>query len=163
MGGKIKKFRKKLDDGEAGGGRLSKQGRKLLKQSRASSFRCVHCGFEVPTAAAGTQNRNHCPLCLWSRHVDEAVGDRASSCLAGMEPLGLTLKTDGGELQLIHRCTGCGKISKNRLAGDDNTASLEDLFERSKGQTDELKDYLAAQDAELCLDWEEVSRQLYGR
>lgn len=26
----------------------------------------------------------------------------------------------GGELMLIHECTNCGKLSPNRIAGDDN-------------------------------------------
>lgn len=26
----------------------------------------------------------------------------------------------GGELMLIHQCTNCGKLSPNRIAGDDN-------------------------------------------
>ena len=28
----------------------------------------------------GTKNRNHCNLCLWSKHVDEAKGDRRADC-----------------------------------------------------------------------------------
>jgi hypothetical protein len=30
----------------------------------------------VSASAFGTQHRNHCPLCLWSRHVDRKTGDQ---------------------------------------------------------------------------------------
>jgi hypothetical protein len=73
------------------------------------SFRCVHCHEEVSTSAVGTQHRNHCPLCLWSRHVDEEPGDRASDCLGSMEPIAITVRGDG-EWVLIHQCKRCGEL-----------------------------------------------------
>lgn len=90
---------------------------------QAQSFRCVHCHEEVSTSAPGTQHRNHCPLCLWSRHVDDEPGDRASDCLASMEPIAITVRGDG-EWVLIHRCNGCGVLHSNRTAGDDNPLLL---------------------------------------
>ena len=87
------------------------------------SFRCVHCRLDVPTDAPGTAHRNHCPTCLWSRHVDDDPGDRASDCLASMEPIAITVRKDG-EWVLIHRCNGCGTLSSNRIAGDDNPLLL---------------------------------------
>ena len=90
---------------------------------RASSFRCVHCRLDVPTDAPGTAHRNHCPNCLWSRHLDDDPGDRASDCLASMEPIAITVRKDG-EWVLIHRCNGCGTLSSNRIAGDDNPLLL---------------------------------------
>lgn len=111
--------------------RLGKQGRKLLKQNRAESFRCQHCSFDVPMHAVGSTQRNHCPRCLWSRHVDEEVGDRRATCLASMEPVGLSLKANGGELMLVHRCCGCGKVGRNRLSGDDDTKVVEEVFTSS--------------------------------
>jgi hypothetical protein len=92
-----------------------------LKQP--SSFRCNHCRLDVPTDAPGTRHRNHCPNCLWSRHVDDEPGDRASDCLASMEPIAITVRKDG-EWVLIHRCNGCGILSSNRIAGDDNPLLL---------------------------------------
>jgi hypothetical protein len=90
---------------------------------RQISFRCHHCRLDVPTDAAGTAHRNHCPNCLWSRHVDVEPGDRASDCLASMEPIAITVRKDG-EWVLIHRCNGCGTLSSNRTAGDDNALLL---------------------------------------
>jgi RNHCP domain len=88
------------------------------------------------------QNRNHCPGCLWSRHLDwHNAGDRLSSCRAAMRPLGLTTKRGrnkyaserDGELMLIHECSACKKVVINRIAADDNAAALLALFEDSYG------------------------------
>jgi hypothetical protein len=95
--------------------------RSPLKQ--AQSFRCVHCRLDVPTSAPGTAHRNHCPNCLWSRHLDDDPGDRASDCLSSMEPIAITVRKDG-EWVLIHRCNGCDTLSSNRIAGDDNPLLL---------------------------------------
>jgi len=46
-----------------------------------------------------------------------------------MEPIGLSFKNDG-EINLVHRCLKCGKISFNRIAGDDNTYSICSLLEK---------------------------------
>jgi len=93
------------------------------------SFRCAHCRLDVSTSAPGTAHRNHCPYCLWSRHVDDDPGDRASDCLASMEPIAITVRKDG-EWVLIHRCNGCGELSSNRVAGDDSPLLLVRLAVR---------------------------------
>ena len=49
------------------------------------SFICAHCGAEVKPL--GYTSRNHCPVCLWSLHVDENPGDRANPCRGQMEPV----------------------------------------------------------------------------
>ena len=91
---------------------------------RPSSFRCRQCRLDVSVHAPGTRHRNHCPNCLWSRHVDEhAPGDRAADCGSLMEPIAISVRGDG-EWVLIHRCTGCGILHLNRTAGDDNTLLL---------------------------------------
>jgi len=85
-----------------------------------TSFRCRHCGLDGSTDAPGTAHRNHCPNCLWSRHVDHhAPGDRAAECGSLMEPIGICVRGDG-EWVLVHRCTGCDAVNLNRTAGDDN-------------------------------------------
>ncbi len=144
------------------GKRLSHQARLLLKQTRRLSFHCVHCGSEVPTEASNTKHRNHCSICLWSRHVDESIGDRSSICLSSMEPLGLTIKRDGGELMIVHRCTGCGKIVKNRIAGDDNATSLVNLLDDSANLDDHTVNGLVANGIHLCLEREVVEGCIWG-
>ena len=80
--------------------------------------------------APGTQHRNHCPSCLWSRHVDDDVpGDRAAGCASAMEPISICVRADG-EWALVHRCGGCGEVHVNRIAGDDNPLALMHLAVR---------------------------------
>lgn len=92
-----------------------------------SYFICSHCGKKVSLSAPGTKNRNHCPFCLFSSHVDREVsGDRKSSCGGLMEPLGKFYKEDGEEM-LVHKCQECGFVRWNRVAGDDSIDKLENL------------------------------------
>jgi hypothetical protein len=87
------------------------------------TFRCLQCRRHVPLSAFGTQHRNHCPSCLWSRHLDVTPGDRRASCGSRMEPIAVTIRP-GGEWVLIHRCAGCGVLHENRIAGDDSVFAL---------------------------------------
>jgi DNA-directed RNA polymerase subunit RPC12/RpoP len=113
-------------------------------------YRCLHCHaiVNVNTQFSGVQNRNHCPYCLWSRHLDHfQAGDRLSACKAPMEPIGLTLKITPkkfgsacGELMLIHRCSDCGKLSINRLAADDLNEEIAAVYHRSLSLTQELRE-----------------------
>ncbi|WP_406055578.1 RNHCP domain-containing protein [Kribbella sp. NBC_00889] len=90
----------------------------------ARSFSCEHCGVEVSLDAPGTTHRNHCPSCLWSRHLDRNVpGDRKADCSGGMEPIAVTVRGEGRWV-LIHRCTNCGRLRLNKTAGDDNVLLL---------------------------------------
>jgi hypothetical protein len=73
--------------------------------------------------APGTEHRNHCPSCLWSRHLDNTPGDRGSNCSGSMEPIAICVRADG-EWALVHRCAGCATVRVNRIAGDDNPLVL---------------------------------------
>jgi hypothetical protein len=79
--------------------------------------------------APGTAHRNHCPNCLWSRHVDVVPGDRAAECGAAMEAVAIAGRDDG-EWLLVHRCRGCHTLKANRVAGDDNPLMLMRLAVR---------------------------------
>jgi hypothetical protein len=105
-------------------------------------FRCTHCEASVSSAhlLSGVNNRNHCPYCLWSRHLDLfAAGDRLSACKGQMKPVGLTMKTgrnkyrldQRGELMLIHECMECKALSINRIAADDNSEAVIAVFQAS--------------------------------
>jgi len=104
-------------------------------------FHCANCGAPVSSAhfLSGVHNRNHCPYCLWSRHLDLCnPGDRMSACKALMRPIALTTKPSRnkygegyGELMLVHLCTGCQCISINRIAADDEPDMLLDVFNTS--------------------------------
>ena len=94
-----------------------------------AAFVCEHCQRVVPGGAPGTEHRNHCPWCLWSRHVDLQIGDRRSGCRGTMEPIAITVRRDG-EWALVHRCTKCGMMRVNRIAGDDSELLLVSLAVR---------------------------------
>ena len=87
-------------------------------QRKVESFTCLHCG----AAVAGNGYTNHCPQCLWSRHVDVNPGDRAEDCLGLMRPVGS--ETKHGEHRVIHRCEVCGAVRKNKLSNDDRLEAL---------------------------------------
>jgi hypothetical protein len=126
------------------------------------SFNCLNCERKVSLSALGTKHRNHCPFCLYSMHLDSEVGDRESSCQGKMEPIGLVFKKSKlnkyglgkkGELMLVHQCLACGKISTNRVAGDDQAQSILDLFYSSQGK----KNFLKKEDET------ELKLQLFGK
>ena len=137
-------------------------------------FKCQNC-FKIVefNSSMGTKNRNHCPFCLFSLHVDKKEsGDRLSGCKKLMEPIGLTFKNEGvdkyginrqGELMLIHKCKNCQKISINRIAGDDNVETLMDIFLKSSNNKN-LEKKMAYIDIKLLVaeNAKRVRKQLYG-
>ncbi|HTX92517.1 MAG TPA: RNHCP domain-containing protein [Anaerolineales bacterium] len=116
-------------------------GARAGRRQTDEGFLCKHCHNYVCSAAAlsGVQNRNHCPYCLWSRHLDLIeAGDRLSACKALMRPIGLTFKATNkrygpgrGELMLIHLCIECEGLSINRIAADDDPQDVFAVFEIS--------------------------------
>lgn len=114
-----------------------------------ADFICKHCGYFVHTQSqiSGVVNRNHCPYCLHSRHVDlYHPGDRLCACKTLMAPVGLTLKRsrdkyapgNHGELMLVHRCINCGDLSINRIAADDDPDMLLGVLRDSTKNRPEL-------------------------
>lgn len=82
-------------------------------------FRCRHCRAMVGPIAYGGKHRNHCPFCLYSRHVDARVpGDRGSTCGGSMAPIGVFNRRNG-EHVVVHRCLTCHFERYNRIAADD--------------------------------------------
>jgi len=80
-------------------------------------FVCEHCRIEVlPLARGGF--RNHCPWCLWSKHVDCVPGDREAACGGLMAPMGVETDPKRGWM-VVHRCVRCGIVRRNRAALDD--------------------------------------------
>jgi hypothetical protein len=78
------------------------------------NFTCEHCGAEV----RGNGYTNHCPRCLWSKHVDINPGDRASRCGGLMEPIEIQLKN--GDYIILHRCEKCGFEKRNKTVREDD-------------------------------------------
>lgn len=80
------------------------------------SFTCENCGFSVDKL--GYSCRDHCPNCLYSKHVDNNPGDRENMCHGLLEPIGIEKFRD--TFKIIYKCKKCGTIHKNIMAKDDN-------------------------------------------
>lgn len=85
---------------------------------KVENFVCAHCGADC----VGNGYTNHCPNCLWSRHVDNNPGDRAAKCHGMMPPISVEKSGDG--FIITHRCEVCGKIKRQRTSDDDNIDAL---------------------------------------
>ena len=81
---------------------------------KKEDFVCENCDTEVK----GDGFTNHCPKCLYSKHVDGFPGDRQERCLGPMKPV--STQESGGEWSIIHRCLKCGKEQKNKISKEDN-------------------------------------------
>lgn len=81
---------------------------------KIENFVCERCGTRVQ----GTGYTNHCPVCLWSKHVDVSPGDRQAICGGLMKPVDLYLQNQNWTI--IHQCEKCGQQSKNKIASEDD-------------------------------------------
>jgi RNHCP domain len=81
-------------------------------------FVCEHCGAKV----VGTGYTNHCPKCLWSKHVDMDPGDRAAVCGGMMEPIALEGTTP--KYRIVHKCQKCGLVRRIDVANADDPEML---------------------------------------
>ena len=98
--------------------------RPRTRRNERDPFKCGRCRTFVGPTVSGGRHRNHCPLCLTSRHVDlRRPGDRSSPCRALMPAVGVAFRPDG-EQMVVHRCNGCGIERQNRVAADDNPTAL---------------------------------------
>ena len=80
-------------------------------------FVCENCGKKVPKL--GYSCRNHCPYCLYSKHVDINPGDREETCHGLLQPIDVEINSKKGFV-IIFKCKKCGAIRKNKVADDDN-------------------------------------------
>lgn len=100
--------------------------------ARQEAFTCEHCGALVEPLARGSY-RNHCPRCLYSKHVDAAgPGDRASICRSLMRPDRLDYDGKKGWL-IVHVCDACGKTIPNKAAPDDDITEFEKHKSENRG------------------------------
>ena len=147
-----------------------------IRSASFGDFRCAHCHAHVSCAhlLSGVNNRNHCPYCLWSCHLDlYMAGDRLSACKAPMKPIGLTMKKGRnkyqrdarGELMVIHECVECKILSINRIAADDDSGTVASVFQESLKIGREIHS-LCLEHGIIPLETEDsqiVYTQLYGR
>lgn len=85
---------------------------------RVEDFNCTHCGAVV----RGNGYTNHCPKCLWSKHVDNNPGDRLSNCGGMMEPVSVEQKS--GKFIITHKCVVCGKTIRQQASDNDDIDTI---------------------------------------
>lgn len=98
--------------------------RPRTRANERKPFKCGRCRAFVGPVISGGRHRNHCPLCLTSRHVDlRRPGDRDSPCRALMPAIGVAYRPNG-EQMVVHRCNGRGIGRQNRVAAGDDPVAL---------------------------------------
>lgn len=80
------------------------------------NFICENCNKEV--SKSNYTARDHCPYCLYSKHVDINPGDRLNTCHGLLEPIGIEKFRD--TYKIVYKCEKCKELHKNIMANDDN-------------------------------------------
>lgn len=80
------------------------------------SFTCENCNNKVEKL--GYTARDHCPYCLYSKHVDINPGDRLNTCKGLLKPVGIEKFKD--TFKILYKCEKCGIKHKNIMSRDDN-------------------------------------------
>ncbi len=94
---------------------------------RIENFTCGHC----QTFVQGSGFTDHCPVCLWSKHVDVYPGDRAAECGGLMEPILIEQEKDRTVLTV--RCERCGHAKRNKIIPEDSFEAVLALSKRVAG------------------------------
>ncbi len=89
-------------------------------------FMCEQCGKNV-TKLEYTA-RDHCPYCLYSKHVDINPGDRLNECKGLLRPIDIEKYKD--TYKIIYKCNKCGETHKNIMAKDDNIDLIIELSKK---------------------------------
>lgn len=100
----------------------------LKFKKKKEDFICKKCGQKV----SGTGYTNHCPFCLWSKHVDIYPGDRASDCGGMMEPIGVELEKN--VYHLILKCKKCGATKRNKVQEEDDFTKVIEIVKKQNSK-----------------------------
>lgn len=92
---------------------------------KTEDFKCERCGREV----AGNGYTNHCPGCLWSKHVDVDPGDRAETCGGMMEPVAIE-QGNGGEAVILQVCVRCAAERRCKRSPEDSFDAIVAIARR---------------------------------
>ena len=76
------------------------------------NFICENCGKVVKKL--GYSARDHCPYCLYSKHVDIFPGDRENTCKGLLKPIRIEKFKD--TYKIIYKCQTCMQLHKNIVA-----------------------------------------------
>lgn len=96
-------------------------------QRTIENFACGNCGNSV----IGDGYTNHCPSCLYSKHVDVNPGDRAAECGGLMKPVGIEQKK--GDYVIVHECVDCGHMRKNKRGDTDDFNKIIEISSAGLG------------------------------
>ncbi len=98
-------------------------------KKKLENFICEVCGQVVK----GNGFTNHCPKCLWSKHVDIWPGDRKNPCQGLMEPKEIFKKN--GQWRIIHLCQKCQERKEITMAINDNWEKLIEISQKQNKRT----------------------------
>ena len=90
---------------------------------RDEEFVCENCGELV--SPLGYTARDHCPHCLYSKHVDIMPGDRQNTCKGLLKPIGIEKFKD--TYKILYKCKKCHQPHKNIMAKDDDMNLIIEL------------------------------------
>jgi len=90
---------------------------------RDESFTCENCHKDVNKL--NYTARDHCPYCLYSKHVDIMPGDRNNECKGLLEPI--TIEKFKDTYKIVYKCKKCNQIHKNIMANDDDMNLIIEL------------------------------------
>ena len=79
-------------------------------------FICENCNRKI--SKLKYSSRDHCPFCLYSKHVDIFPGDRSNQCKGLLEPIGI--EKFKNTFKIIYKCQKCKQEHKNIIAKDDD-------------------------------------------
>lgn len=91
---------------------------------KVENFICENCGKSV----IGNGYTNHCPFCLYSKHVDINPGDRSCTCGGLMKPIEIQQKN--GEFVILHKCIKCGFERKNKVQENDDINKIIEISKK---------------------------------
>ena len=90
-------------------------------------FICEYCNKKVKKL--NYTARDHCPYCLYSKHLDINPGDRSNTCHGLLEPIGI--EKFKNTYKIIYKCTKCGEKHKNIMANDDDFSKIIELSSKN--------------------------------
>ncbi len=90
-------------------------------------FICENCGKDVEKL--NYTARDHCPYCLYSKHVDILPGDRSNTCKGLLKPVDVEKFKD--TYKIIYKCEKCKEKHKNIIATDDNFDEILNIMKKN--------------------------------
>ena len=93
-------------------------------QKKIEDFDCSNCGLHIK----GNGYTDHCPQCLYGKHVDINPGDRANKCKGTMVPISTDYHSNS--FTIHYECSECGAKKSFKASADDNKELLFGLLNK---------------------------------